>query len=459
MTTYSIDKKHINCLHECMAQRDNYEAIFNSMNEGLFIVNMSGIVMECNDAFYKITDLEEKQVLSRNIVDIFCENQKCGLNVAVVHTMQTGGPCQEKVMNIIRHDKIRIPAVFSTAILKDRQGNKKGIVVLFRDISQINELKKKLSERYSFHSLIGKDRRMQEIYSLIEDVADTDANVLILGESGTGKELVAGAIHFQSRRSEAEFVKVSCAALSESLLESELFGHAKGAFTGAINDKIGRFELAHRGTIFLDEIGDIGLPVQVKLLRVLQEKEIERVGEARSRKVDVRIIAATNRDLIQMIRDKKIREDLYYRLKVLTIEVPPLRQRKEDIPVLIDHFIKKFNKEYRKHVINVSPDAMDQLMEYSWPGNVRELENALEHAFVKTRSSNLLPHDLPREIVQNQKQRLHDRKNDNNLDRDRIIAVLEQSGWNQARAARTLGINRTTIWRKIKKLNILPPPE
>jgi PAS domain S-box-containing protein len=457
MTTYPIDKKNLDYLNECMVQRENYEAIFNSMNEGLFIVNMSGTVVESNDALYKITRLEEKQVLGRNIVDIFCDNPKCGLNLAVTHTMETGNPCQEMVWDIIRVDNSRTPAVFSTAILKDSQGNKKGIVVLFRDTTQITELKKKLSERFNFHNLIGKDRRMQEIYSLIEDVADTDANVLILGESGTGKELVAGAIHYQSRRLDAEFVKVSCAALSESLLESELFGHVKGAFTGAINDKIGRFELAHGGTIFLDEIGDIGSVVQMKLMRVLQEKEIERVGETRPRKVDVRIITATNRDLSQMIQDKKFREDLYYRLKVLTIEVPPLRQRKEDIPLLIDHFIERFNKEYRKHVTRVSPEAMDLLMEYSWPGNVRELENALEHAFVKKRTSVLLPHDFPHEIVQNQEKGCSDRKSNNNLDRDRIIAVLEQSGWNQALAARKLGINRSTIWRKIKKLNILPP--
>ncbi len=460
MKSTPTDKTGITGLDDCMASRDNYEAVFNSMNEGLVIVDMNGVVIECNQAFYTITGLKEKQVLGRGVADIFCENRQCGINVAVMHTLQTGGPCREHAMDIVTRDKKRVPAVFSTAVLKDRQGYKKGIVVLFRDVSQINELKKKLGERYSFHSLIGKDRRMQEIYTLIEEVADTDANVLILGESGTGKELVAGAIHYQSRRTDAEFVKVSCAALSETLLESELFGHVRGAFTGAIHDKIGRFERAHKGTIFLDEIGEIGPAVQVKLLRVLQEKEIERVGEARSRKVDARIIAATNRDLWQMVRDTDFREDLYYRLKVLTIEVPPLRWRREDIPLLVDHFILKFNRQYNKHISAAGCDAMSQLMEYDWPGNVRELENAIEHAFVKTRTSTLMPQNLPREIAPDPQHSVPaGRKHTAGIDRHILIAALEQTGWNQARTARKLGINRTTVWRKMRAFNIVPPPE
>jgi len=455
----SRKKNPVNGLDECMAQCDNYEAVFNSMNEGLFIVNPDGVVMKCNRAFYDITGLDEKQVLGYPAVDIFCKNRKCGLNIAVSHTLQTSSPCNEKAMDIVRPDQTVVPAVFSTAIIKDRQGRHRGIVVLFRDISQIHDLKKKLSERYCFHSLIGKARRMQEIYGLIEDVADTDANVLISGESGTGKELVAGAVHFNSRRSSGDFVRVSCAALSEPLLESELFGHVKGAFTGAINNKIGRFELADRGTIFLDEIGETGPAVQVKLLRVLQEREIERVGEVRARKVDVRIIAATNKDLWQMVRENRFREDLYYRLKVITIEVPPLRRRKEDIPLLAGHFVEKFNRQYQKQVKGVSPDAMDLLMEHDWPGNVRELENAVEHAFVKVRTPQLCPRDFPLEIRQALKTVLPGPQTKFSLDRGRLITALKRSGWNQARAARRLGIHRTTVWRNLQKYNIKIPSE
>jgi len=457
MITVTSDKNISNGLDECMAQRDNYEAVFNSMNEGLFIVSIDGIVMKCNNAFYNITGLDEKQVLGQKAVDIFCENQKCGLNIAVLHTINTGSPCHEKTMDIVRPNQTKIPAVFSTAILKDRQGQQKGIVVLFRDISQIHDLKKKLGERYCFHSLIGKVKQMQEIYGLIEDASDTDANVLILGESGTGKELVAGAVHYNSRRAKAAFVKVSCAALSESLLESELFGHVKGSFTGAINDKIGRFELAHKGTIFLDEIGETGPAVQVKLLRVLQEREIERVGEVQARKIDVRIIAATNNNLWQKVRENKFREDLYYRLKVLTIEIPPLRQHKEDIPLLTKHFIEKFNQQYEKKISAISPEAIDLLMDYNWRGNVRELENAIEHAFVKVRTTILCPQDFPREIRQNFKTNSPGKQRKNPINRDRLLTALKQSGWNQTRTARKLGINRTTVWRNILKFNISLP--
>jgi len=453
------EKNSLNGLDACMVKCNNYEAVFNSMNEGLFIVNTDGIVMKCNRAFYEITGLTEEQVLGQKVVQIFCKNRKCGLNIAVSHTMQTSSPCNEKAMDIIRPDQTIVPAVFSTAILKDQQGRHKGIVVLFRDVSQINDLKKKLNERYCFHSLVSKSRRMQEIYGLIEDVADTDANVLIFGESGTGKELVAGAIHFNSRRTSGDFVRVSCAALSESLLESELFGHVKGAFTGAINDKIGRFELAHQGTILLDEIGEIGPAVQVKLLRVLQEREIERVGDVRSRKVDVRIIAATNRDLWQLVKENRFREDLYYRLKVITVDVPPLRQRKEDIALLAEHFIEKFNRHYQKQISGISPDAMDLLMEHDWPGNVRELENAIEHAFVKVRTAVLCSHDFPLEIRQNFKTALSGTGTKDPFDRSRLISVLKNSGWNQARAARKLGIHRTTVWRNIQKFNIKIPTE
>jgi transcriptional regulator with PAS, ATPase and Fis domain len=295
---------------------------------------------------------------------------------------------------------------------------------------------------------------MQEVYELIESVAPSDATVLIEGESGTGKELVANAVHFQSARSNSPFIKVSCAALSETILESELFGHVKGAFTGAYRDRTGRFEQAHGGTLFLDEIGEIGPAVQVKLLRVLQEREIERVGDMKTRKVDVRIIAATNRNLKQLVQEGRFREDLYYRLKVVTIEMPPLRSRKQDIPLLVEIFVSSLNAKYKKTVTGISPASMDLLMEYAWPGNVRELENAMEHAFVKVRKDVLLPADFPHELRQEASAAVDQRGAARGLDRNYLIAMLKRSGGSRTKAARALGIDRTTLWRHLKKHNI-----
>jgi transcriptional regulator with PAS, ATPase and Fis domain len=295
---------------------------------------------------------------------------------------------------------------------------------------------------------------MKEVYELIESVAPTDATTLIGGESGTGKELVAKAIHFQSRRAKGPFIKVSCAALSETILESELFGHVKGAFTGAYRDRPGRFEQAHGGTLFLDEIGEIGPAVQVKLLRVLQEREIERVGDVHTRQVDVRIIAATNRNLQQRVEEGLFREDLYYRLKVVTIDMPALRVRKQDIPLLANLFVKKLNERYKKSITGISPAGVDLLMEYAWPGNVRELENAMEHAFVKVRETVLQPKDFPHELRQLSEDSSFKAGGSARLDREYLVEMLKRTGGNRTEAARALGVDRTTLWRHLKKHNI-----
>jgi transcriptional regulator with PAS, ATPase and Fis domain len=308
---------------------------------------------------------------------------------------------------------------------------------------------------------------MQEIYTLIEDIADSDATVLIQGESGTGKELVAQAIHYQASRSNKPFVKVNCSALAETLLETELFGHVKGAFTGAIRDKIGRFELAQGGTIFLDEIGDISPAIQVKLLRVLQEKEIERVGSTKSIKVDVRVITATNKDLKKLMQQNKFREDLFYRLYVIPIHLSPLRERKEDIPLLVEHFIGQFKNQTGKNIESFSEDALKLLLDYSWPGNVRELENAIEHAFVKCRTHLILPEHLPQEVLgakvespiwrRNRFQEIPGAKKGSavrkrrRLTYDQLYRALKESQGNKTLAAKQLGIGRTTLWRKLKK--------
>jgi transcriptional regulator with PAS, ATPase and Fis domain len=288
---------------------------------------------------------------------------------------------------------------------------------------------------------------------LIENLAEVDTTVLITGESGTGKELVAEALHYRSDRRDSTLVKVNCAALPENLLESELFGHIKGSFTGALKDKIGRFEQAHGGTIFLDEIGDISPAMQVRLLRVLQNKEIEKVGATGTIKVDVRIVAATNQDLLKRVREDEFREDLYYRLRVVQIPMPPLRDRREDIPLLIDHFVKAFNQKFKRNISGLSESATTQMTRYDWPGNIRELQHAIEHAFVLCRQDVVDVCHLPPEFNEMQLSDTagHDEPDD---ELARVTAALEKTGWNKSKAARLLGVSRRTIYRKMAELGI-----
>jgi nitrogen regulation protein NR(I) len=340
-------------------------------------------------------------------------------------------------------------------------------------------LKKQLKQKFEFGGLIGSSLEMQKVFDLIKKIADTDSTVLIYGESGTGKELVAKVIHYNSQRYQKPFVPLNCAAIPKDLLESELFGHEKGAFTGAINTRIGRFELANGGTIFLDEIGELHPSLQVKLLRVLQEREFERVGGTKTIKVDVRILAATNRDLEKAIADGIFREDLYYRLNVIPLKLPPLRDRKEDIPILIDHFIHKFSKKKKKEEIKISPEAMNCLINYHWPGNVRELENIIERLVIlcdKVVTVDDLPERLrirtgTTEIASYMSEHIIDKTNFDNLilpkdgidlnslidkiERDLIVQAIHRTKGVKSKAAALLGLNRTTLIEKMKKKGIL----
>ena len=323
-------------------------------------------------------------------------------------------------------------------------------------------LRKEVRKKYNFDKIIGKTPIMTELFQRVEAVAPTPSTVLIRGENGTGKELIAHAIHYNSTRAKGPLVKVNCGVLSEGVLESELFGHVKGAFTGAHRDKMGRFEMAHGGTIFLDEIGDISLNMQVKLLRVIQEKEFERVGGNETIKVDVRIIAATNRNLEEAIAEKKFREDLYYRLNVIPIVVPPLRERKDDIPLLVDYFIKKFNTDFNKSIQGVDEEALQALMAYDWPGNIRELENVLERAIVLSRSDILTVKDFPETIGVQKRQNNHfsyvEGQQLNELveefEKTIIEQALEKYNGNKLRTAEKLGIHRSTFMSKLKKYGI-----
>ncbi|UCE19757.1 MAG: sigma-54-dependent Fis family transcriptional regulator [Gemmatimonadota bacterium] len=321
---------------------------------------------------------------------------------------------------------------------------------------QLSQMQAEMRSRYSFARLVGKSEQMHKVYDLVERVAESEATVLIQGQSGTGKELLANAVHYNSHRSEGPFIKVDCGSLPESLLESELFGHEKGAFTGAIKQKKGRFELADGGTIFLDEIGNMSAPLQQRLLRVLQERQFERVGGTRTIKIDVRIIAATSKDLEQAVQAGTFREDLFYRLHVVVIELPPLRDRIEDVPVLAAHFLNTFAEQNNKNIRGISPEAFRLLMEYHWPGNVRELENTIEYAVVMCRDTIINANDLPTRI-RTRKDITPSTYNLDENEKQLVEEVLEKTKYNIKRAAELLGISRTTLYSKIKKHGIQTP--
>ena len=314
-----------------------------------------------------------------------------------------------------------------------------------------------LEKRYSFGNILGKNTQMQAIYELISDLSNTDSTVLIQGESGTGKELIARAIHFNNYRKNKPFVVANCSAYSQNLLESELFGHEKGSFTGAIRRKAGRFELAHGGTIFLDEIGEVSPPTQILLLRVLQDHRFERVGGEDTLEVDVRVVAATNKNLMEEIRRGTFREDIYYRLNVIPIFVPPLRAREDDIPLLASHFLQKFSQEKGKEVTSISPEVMEILLAHSWPGNVRELENVIEHAIIIAKQEKILPKNLPQYLLQQPlptKQLISLQDHEKNL----IMKILEETNWNKHQTAKRLKINRSTLYGKMKRYGLMKAP-
>jgi len=352
-----------------------------------------------------------------------------------------------------------VPVSISTAILKDKDGNVIGGVETFRDLSEVKELRKELKEKHSFEDIVSKNSRMLELFNILPDVAESESTVLIEGESGTGKELFAKAIHNLSPRRNGPMITVNCGALPENLLEAELFGYKAGAFTDARKDKPGRFEIAAGGTIFLDEIGELSPAMQVKLLRVLQERTFEPLGGTESVKADVRVIAATNQNLDELVKKGRFRQDLFYRINVVRLKLPPLRERKEDIPLLVDHFIEKFNRLKGKGIRTVSPDVMVALMNHNFPGNVRELENIIEHAFVLCQGDTIRINHLPDYLrpKQGAEKMISTARNLEEVEARYIEEVLRRNNYNRSAAARELGIHKTTLWRKVKKLGIKLP--
>jgi two-component system response regulator HydG len=373
------------------------EAIFRSVTEGIVAVDNDLRVSQANQAAEAICGFSAHNAIGGNWGELDCDcTQACRKVLALA--LQGRVPVKRQRLTCWQDGGRQQLVIANATPLQDQTGRHLGAVLVLRDISRLAQLERELEERKGFHRLVGASPAMQGVYKLLEDLADTDATALITGESGTGKELVADALHFSGPRREKPLVKVNCSALAENLLESELFGHVRGAFTGAFRDKTGRFELAHGGSLMLDEAGDISPRIQLKLLRVLQEKEFEKVGESRTRRVDVRIIACTNQNLKEKVFEGTFREDLYYRLKVVEVNLPPLRERRGDIPLLTQHFLAKFRLQYNKNIQDVSPDFMELLLNHAWPGNVRELEHALEHAFVLCQGNILEPLHLPPEL-------------------------------------------------------------
>ncbi|MDM7996276.1 MAG: sigma 54-interacting transcriptional regulator [Acidobacteriota bacterium] len=432
------------------------DTILESISDGVFSVDADWRITTFNRAAEEMTGVLRKDAIGQRCAEVF-RSSLCGDTCALRQTLETGKPIVNKSAYIINSEGDRIPISISTAVLRDAEGRVIGGAETFRDLSELETLRSELEGKFHVVDLASRSSRMRRIFEALPAIAASSSNVLLLGETGTGKELAAKAIHALSPRRRGPFVALNCGALPEALLESELFGHKAGAFTGAIRDKAGRFALANGGTIFLDEIAEIVPALQVKLLRVLQERSYEPLGATHSERTDARVIAATNKDLAEWVRTGLFREDLYYRINVVRIELPPLRQRKEDIPMLIHDFIRRFNRLQKKSVQGITHEALSLLMAYHWPGNIRELENVIERAFILCRDGCIDIRHLPEELAGHFSIRTPDSRMKSVqevLEAEAIRAALQRTGFNRLAAARELGIHKTTLFRKIKKLGL-----
>lgn len=454
----SLGISHYALANERERYRSHLEAIFRSVQDGILTVDKNFEITHANEALGIVCGLPAQEIVGKKLRDVFPPRYSEPFWEILQTSFEKRQPLKQQY-DITATEGRQQTLVLSGAPLLHKNGALLGTLLVARDITRLAHLERELQERQSFHNIIGSDTSMQHIFELIEDLADYDTTVLITGESGTGKERIAEALHYQGARAKKAFVKVNCSALAENLLESELFGHVKGSFTGAVKDKIGRFSMANGGTLFLDEIGDISARIQLKLLRVLQEKEIERVGASHTEKIDVRVIAATNKDLRDLVRKGEFREDLYYRLKVIEIPLPPLRQRRGDIPLLCTHFIERFNKKFKKSIAGLAPDAEHFFMHYPWPGNIRELEHTLEHAFVICRDPLIQLKHVPLDMRSTETLPISHRVAPMHYvdDKESIIKVLDKVDWNKAKAARLLGISRKTMYRRLERFNIEDP--
>ncbi|MFW5856780.1 MAG: sigma 54-interacting transcriptional regulator [Planctomycetota bacterium] len=466
-------------LQACREVRGRVELILDSLNEGIIAHDLDRRILYFNQAAERITGFHRPEVLGKDCHDVF-PGRFCGPDCSFCETGEPNLACPHYTIHFTTKSGEPRYLDMSVTPIRNDTDDVVGALATFRDLTHEHELARRLGEIESFSGIIGRDRKMLELFDLIRSVADTSAPVLVQGDSGTGKELVAAAIHNESPRFANRFVTVNCGALPEGLLESELFGHVRGAFTGAVRDKKGRFELADGGTIFLDEIGDISPAMQVKLLRVLQEGAFEPVGGQTTRKVDVRVISATNKDLQEEIGAGRFREDLFYRLCVVPIQLPPLRERRADIPLLVDAILHRFATQEGRDGVRLAPEALGLMMEHDWPGNVRELQNAIQYALVRCKGSLIEAAHLPPNVHGSDS--IHPpqvgagagpsgaaaapagagdaddggedeaprRGRRRKLTRDAVEAALREAGDNRSEAARLLGVGRATLYRFLR---------
>jgi PAS domain S-box-containing protein len=443
---------------DILLQRET--VILDSINEGIFTVDLNWQITAFNRAAEKITRIKRKEAIGSRCCDVFRCNI-CEKNCALEQTMTSGKPVVNTTAYIINQEGERIPIRISTALLKDSQGKIIGGVETFQDLTQVEQLQKELFAKYTFEDIVGRSPAMRSLFEILPLIAESNSTALIEGASGTGKELFARAIHHLSHRKDKPFVALNCGALPDTLLESELFGHKAGAFTDAKQDKPGRFTLADGGTLFLDEIGNISPAMQIRLLRVLQERVIEPLGSVKAQPVNVRIIAATNKNLLREVESGRFRNDLYYRIRVLHLQLPPLSERREDIPLLVKHLINKFNRLQVKDIAGVSEKVLSRLMQHDYPGNVRELENIIEQAFVLCQGGLIEYNHLPPEL-QPQTDKIDQYRPPMGLDAmEKVVLTdaLHRHKGSRKKTAEELGFDVSTLYRKIKKLKIDVPPK
>ncbi len=439
--------------------------ILNTMNDGLMVASPDGTILMVNEAFERIMGYSRAEIIGRPCTMLRCDactTARASGKKQWCELFKQGAATRKRCL-FMRKDGSYVQVLKNAAVLRDEAGQVLGAVETFTDISglarreeEIQQLSQLLDTAGDFQGLVGKSPRMQQVFELTRKAAQSEAPVIIYGESGTGKELVAHAIHALGRRSEGPFIACHCAALNEALLESELFGHVKGAFTGAYTHRQGRFEAAHRGDLFLDEVGDIPPAIQVKLLRVLETKQFERVGDHRAISTDARIITATHRDLEALVAEGKFRKDLFFRINIIPIQLPPLRERLDDVPLLVEHFIKQLRQRSAKEITGLTREALGIFLDYSWPGNVRELKGALEYAFVVAEDGLIAPSHLPPKLgaVEPANAAAPAAALSASEEKTALINALRQTGGNQSQAAALLGITRVTVWHRMKKHGI-----
>jgi PAS domain S-box-containing protein len=431
----------------------NYlSTILDSLNEGVFTVDQKRVISSFNRMASAILGISPEEAIGRTCSEIF-SGSIC-LNGCPLHeTMETGVPVFDREAEILDKEKRKVAVSISTCLLRDENGEVIGGVETLRDLSQFFQIRKEISEKYSFYDIISRNATMRGIFDVLPDVAESEATVLLCGESGTGKELFARAIHNLSHRHDGPLVVVNCGALPEHLLESEIFGVKRGAYTGAVETRPGRMDMAQGGTLFLDEIGDLPLSLQVKLLRVLENREYQALGDRQPKRADVRFIAATNCNLETMVEEGTFRRDLFFRINVVNLQIPPLRERLEDIPLLLDFALDRFNRKYGKKITRFSSEILQHLLNHPYPGNVRELINLVEQMVILCRGSEIDMKHLPSAITSIQESDRPQPAKDNPSAKA-ITDVLKRHNGNKSKAAEELGVDRTTLWRWMKRAGV-----